>query len=420
MQAAHFRNTHFNQPNYDYPSIQSRLHNGKHLTYNRLERKPLNENYNEEHWCETCDRGFPSIDLLEKHKHQHQKCNIDGCQFIAHPKVITKHIQMQHSTGLYNKIAKLNNPEEIQKWREERKRKYPTKDNIEKKSAEIKAKIERGERMGMKNFNQRRDDSNKNRMPRSGRNQQKDHRQKTFSSNNIHRKSKVPKKDHCVLPTADSLQKLKPFAGIQEIVMEDTSEEIVENINCEFVIDDEDMEKSSVPDVDSQNITDDNKPMVCGALSSLMCNYESSEEETDDCKGPTATNFVQLDKVTGTDKQQSVSSVKLMENIATKLNEPAKENGNKSDDDSGPEETKIDKITETSTTPAQPKMIKCSKAKQNIANNTSRRMLMKPKRKIPSTLLYKLLKREVQQERNIVLQCIRHIVKNNFFDNPNK
>lgn len=26
----------------------------------------------EEHWCETCDRGFPSEDLLSKHKQQHQ------------------------------------------------------------------------------------------------------------------------------------------------------------------------------------------------------------------------------------------------------------------------------------------------------------------------------------------------------------
>lgn len=78
-----------------------------------------------------------------------QKCNIDGCQFVAHPKVITKHIQMQHSTGLYKKIANLNNPEEIQKWREERKKKYPTKLNIEKKEAEQQEKIARGEKMNL-------------------------------------------------------------------------------------------------------------------------------------------------------------------------------------------------------------------------------------------------------------------------------
>lgn len=56
---------------------------------------------------------------------------------------------MQHASGLYKKIAKLNNPEEIQKWREERKKKYPTKVNIEKKAAEMKERIDRGEKMGL-------------------------------------------------------------------------------------------------------------------------------------------------------------------------------------------------------------------------------------------------------------------------------
>ncbi|CAH2066782.1 unnamed protein product, partial [Iphiclides podalirius] len=105
---------------------------------------------NYEFWCETCDKGFQTLQILDHHKSQHQKCNIDGCQFVAHPKVITKHIQMQHSTGLYKKIANLNNPEDIQKWREERKRRYPTKENIEKKAVEIAEKLERGEKMGIK------------------------------------------------------------------------------------------------------------------------------------------------------------------------------------------------------------------------------------------------------------------------------
>lgn len=66
---------------------------------------------------------------------------------------------MQHATGLFKKIGRLNNPEEIKRWREERKKKYPTKENVEKKQAQMKEKIKRGEKMGMtrgrnmKNFN---------------------------------------------------------------------------------------------------------------------------------------------------------------------------------------------------------------------------------------------------------------------------
>lgn len=40
---------------------------------NNYYRTPVtNTKDNEEHWCETCDRGFPTADLLDKHKQQHQ------------------------------------------------------------------------------------------------------------------------------------------------------------------------------------------------------------------------------------------------------------------------------------------------------------------------------------------------------------
>lgn len=64
---------------------------------------------------------------------------------------------MQHSSGLYKKIAKLDNPDEIKKWREERKKKYPTKSTIEKKAAAIKEKIDRGEKIGLKHYRRNND-----------------------------------------------------------------------------------------------------------------------------------------------------------------------------------------------------------------------------------------------------------------------
>lgn len=78
---------------------------------------------------------------------------------------------MQHSTGLFKKICKLNNPEEIDKWREERRKRYPTKTNIDKKAAELKEKIDRGEKMGLarREWVNRRDDNNQNRDINSGR-----------------------------------------------------------------------------------------------------------------------------------------------------------------------------------------------------------------------------------------------------------
>ena len=75
--------------------------------------------------CDRCDRSFKSAQLLAEHVSEHIPCGIDGCPFVAHPKIVEKHIQMQHETGLASKIMKLTTPEEIGRWREERKKYLP-------------------------------------------------------------------------------------------------------------------------------------------------------------------------------------------------------------------------------------------------------------------------------------------------------
>lgn len=246
------------------------------------------------------------------------------------------------------------------------------------------------------------------------------------------KKSTVPKKVHQVLPTADSLRVLKPFAGIQDIIMEDTPEEIVEEEKCDFIIEDDDMLKLPEPEKDPQKLLNDKEPKVCGALSSLMCTYESSDDEMDDNKdhkSKTDENST-VSKMgindSKTDENATVSNRgitndsmtdKQIDSIGTKSYNPVTVKDNKSDDDSGPEEIGIDKIKEISTFEEQPKVVKTLKVKQTFTEkNRNRQNFIKPKHKVPSTLLQKLLRREVQQERNIVLQCIRHIVKNNYFD----
>jgi len=76
----------------------------------------------QEHHCDLCDRSFRKEYELEKHVKEHITCKIDGCQFTAHPKIIANHVRMQHTTGIFNKIKKLGDPIEINKWIAERKR----------------------------------------------------------------------------------------------------------------------------------------------------------------------------------------------------------------------------------------------------------------------------------------------------------
>ncbi|KAJ8729412.1 hypothetical protein PYW08_000993 [Mythimna loreyi] len=372
----------------------------------------------EKHWCETCDREFPTADLLQKHNQQHQKCNIDGCQFIAHPKVITKHIQMQHSTGLYKKIANLNNPEDIQKWREERKKKYPTKSNIEKKAAECKEKIERGEKMAMQHVYR----NGKHRSTAAGPNLKRQHNfdkrnQRVTRPNNksncsISTNNQPAKKIPRVIPKAPATaekNKLKPFAGILNIAIEQNTDDTAEPLesNNDLIEDDEELP------INPKETTNTQKPVLCGALTSLMCDYGSSDEETEEKENE------MLNKLSVTQTKTIEPPRSESNKTDTPVEDKSKITEKNESDDEGPEEVKIQKNNiEHDTAPEAITKSKEIALKNIMPPRKPERQNYKLKRKIPSTLLQKLLHTEIRKERNIVLQCIRYIKKCNYFDKP--
>lgn len=94
--------------------------------------------------CDSCDRDFPSTMAFNKHMSEHKICGLDGCTFTAHEKIIEKHIQMQHSTGIYERMKNTSDA----KWREERKNRYPTKENLEKRTKEQEELWKKGIRIG--------------------------------------------------------------------------------------------------------------------------------------------------------------------------------------------------------------------------------------------------------------------------------
>ncbi|CAG5022123.1 unnamed protein product [Parnassius apollo] len=371
-----------------------------------------NPQINYQFWCETCDKGFQTLQLLNNHKLQHEKCNIDGCQFVAHPKIITKHIQMQHSTGLYEKIAKLNNPEEIQKWREERKRKYPTKQNQEKKAAEIKEKVERGEKMGLmklREINKQQKSDVYNKGKSNYRNNKIRPRQNNKFKNEQSHKP-LSKRVCKVMPLITEKCKLQPFTGIQQIVMDEIINIEDDELQQDLLIEDDELTNNA------SDFTSQVEPLVCGALSSLMCNYGSSDEEV------TQDHNIIHKKST----DDSINSKQLYnehEKSQEKINDKPlllNSTDNKSDNDSGPEEIVIKKTAteENNIEEEGSKHVKLKTTDKRVINNRSNiKVIRKPKYHLPSTLLVKLLSREIEQERNIILQCIRYVVKNNFFDN---
>nr|XP_026487565.1 nuclear fragile X mental retardation-interacting protein 1 [Vanessa tameamea] len=392
---------------------------------------PFNQNVgpqvpgSEKYWCETCDKGFMTRNHLNYHKQRHQKCNINGCQFVAHPQVITKHIQMQHASGLYKRIGKLNNPEEIKKWREERKRKYPTKENIEKRQAEIKEKIRRGEKMGLKRSNH---GVNNIKCGFNNKKQQymtREKYMKTLNDRKItpqlpNKKRTVKKIVHKVIPPKEETRKIQPFRGIQDIVADDVVEEEMPEVSNN-IIEDEDVTDAELVD---KTIT---KPTLCGALTSLISNYESSDEDTeiDTITKPT-TNINNLNTAPHSNmKYNDNKDFNVNKEPIPLINENRSalkpdnnliNNPNESENESGPEETTVVKVTKNDETkpvkhiPTKKERLQmCAKARSKIRPANLRR-------KLPSTLLEKLLHREIQHERNVILQCVRFVVENKYFD----
>lgn len=124
-----------NIPHRFYPATVPR-HNPSSATANK---KPASQWY-----CRNCDRDFFSEDELETHVAEHETCGVDGCPYTAHPKLVLNHYKTQHLTGLAGKVWKVKTPEEIAKWREERKRNFPTAARVAQRKQQVRERKKRG------------------------------------------------------------------------------------------------------------------------------------------------------------------------------------------------------------------------------------------------------------------------------------
>lgn len=226
--------------------------------------------------------------------------------------------------------------------------------------------------------------------------------------------NKLTQKNNNIVPQIYDKRKLQPFIGIQNLLELDIDK--TESLENESYIIEDDDEYTKIPAPKSTVTVRDIEPTVCGALSSLMCDYGSSDEES------TLNNSIDMN-VTTTSKANCTRNVKntIVDGVPEcKINLIVKVSKEVGDDDSGPEEVKTVK---PGTTVVNELNKSFESANNTIVNNDTRKKKhnvikkhIQTKPKLPSTLLQKLLHREILHERNVVLQCIRYIVNNNYFD----
>lgn len=98
--------------------------------------------------CEVCDEEFSLAEDYQFHLSRHKKCTIEGCAFEASFEMIEYHIKTQHLTGLFEKFCKVQTPEDITKWRDERRVQFPTIEKIQMNREKKEEMFKRGEKIG--------------------------------------------------------------------------------------------------------------------------------------------------------------------------------------------------------------------------------------------------------------------------------
>ncbi|XP_070165961.1 LOW QUALITY PROTEIN: uncharacterized protein [Polyergus mexicanus] len=353
-------------------------------TENQGDENCVSSNDEKSYYCEVCDRDFPSKDTLSEHKSTHRICGIDGCTFSAHPMLVEKHISMQHRTGLYHRMKDLSIPENLEKWLMERKKRYPTEANINLRKAEELEKFQRGEIIKQNSNMQIR----------------------TNKTANVRQKKRRPRKRYACennnnyVHTDKLYRGLRPFPGTSILQEEGNKACIDEEVDLQ--------EQTNLYEKITGNISDEddvpqtsiileptNLPVINSSiLPILVANYES---ESDD-EGPEEVPVKRMkieelpdDKLIKNTIHEEISGIQKCEN----------------------DKLKSDKLNnESQKTVAKYQDEQKHEMNRTLIDNKNNIFL----RRYRNKLLEKLLSRSIQHERNLICQCVKYIIDNNFFD----
>ncbi|XP_053995760.1 FMR1-interacting protein NUFIP1-like isoform X1 [Hylaeus anthracinus] len=359
---------------------QAHLYPSDEEPYDQRDESYVSSEDYESYYCEICDRDFPTEDSLLEHNKGHKLCGIDGCTFSAHPLLIEKHITMQHSTGLYHRIKNVSTPEDIKNWLLERKKRYPTKANIDLRKAETMEKEQRGEIIKQKQ------DITKRK------------KKKALRSHNRKRTTQ----NQSTQIFSESIQQVETYRGLHEFsgtlnlreVEEQTEDQTNDGSNknenekiCHLISDEEEIPvTSSEPRI----------PTTC--ISNLVANYGSDSEESD-APEELPIKKIRIDDDIRIEKNNSKSEDRLDKNAVV----------SNTQEHSNPQLPVCLNINSKFQNKRSTDLNRHSKEKRQIAT-------VNKKQPYTSQLLEKLLSRSIQHERNLICQCVKYIVDNNFLD----
>lgn len=115
------------QPPSTVPDARKRMPTGGGRKRKEAQRVPQ--------WvCDPCGgKGFKTQQQLDEHLREHVVCGVDGCKVSVHAGLLTEH-RIVH-TPFVKKMMSMT-AVEVEKWREERRKNWPTAANLERKARE--------------------------------------------------------------------------------------------------------------------------------------------------------------------------------------------------------------------------------------------------------------------------------------------
>ncbi|XP_055595545.1 FMR1-interacting protein NUFIP1 [Uranotaenia lowii] len=356
----------------------------------------VNWNY----WCEGCDINCRSEEELKHHRSAHVPCPIEGCTYVGHSGVMKRHYRLAHDVERLQQKAEQaskETPEEIEKWRAERRRRFPTTANVLQRQRAQEERFQRGERI----------EEDKSRFPRKNNREYPQHQQQQKDQPNIEQST----------GSSRSRRRKKPFTKLEEPV------EKIENVRQGF---------GGTSKMKDYRDEPKNALNLLSGYGSDSSSYSSSEPDEHE---ETNAEVIQQTIVASNEKDSVPLPTRNPESIDISDDETLEEEAAVHQSNELVQKTKDGLVARDE------QILKDETEKSNEEHSKSRRNRNRKRRGSPqeqiepesskqskplldyrklyrakqNTLLEKLLEPDIRHERNILLQCVRFVVENKFF-----